>query len=75
VSGGDDGCAYVLRPSSQDTDNWTYDVTKFVDYGLVQTVSGIAAADIDDDGYVELFVSVRNMNYVQVFSYSPSAED
>jgi hypothetical protein len=75
VTGADDGRAYVLSPTSQSSDDWNYQLTTIVDYGLVQTVSGIAAADVDGDGYTELFVSVHNMNYVQVFSYSPAKQD
>lgn len=72
VTGGDDGRAYVLSPQSQAVNDWNYQLTTVVDYGLIQSVTGITAADVDGDGYAELFVSVRGMNYVQVFSYSPA---
>ena len=75
MTGADDGRAYVLRPTSENSNNWNYEQTTLADYGLVQTVSGIAAADVDGDGYTELFVSVHNLNYVQVFSYSPATQD
>jgi FG-GAP repeat len=75
VTGSDDGRAYVLSPVSEDRNDWNYQITTVADYGLIQTVSGIAAADVDGDGYAELFVSVHNMNYVQVYSFSPAAQD
>ena len=73
LSGADDGRAYVLSPRSENSDDWTYDIKTIADYGTGQIVSGITAADIDGDGFAELFVSVRAKNTIEVFTYSPVA--
>jgi len=69
VAGGDDGRAYYLRPVSEVATNWEYTLVTVVDHGVNQEVNGMAAADIDGDGFTELFVSVRNKNVIQVFSF------
>jgi len=69
VAGGDDGRAYYLRPVSEVATNWEYTLVTVADHGINQQVNGMTAADIDGDGYTELFVSVRNKNIIQVFSF------
>jgi len=71
VSGGDDGRAYYLRPTSTNTNNWDCELVTVMDAGTSQTVTGITSADIDGDGYEELFVSVHNRDQVQVHSFRP----
>jgi len=71
VSGADDGRAYYLRPTSSDPASWAYERVTVFDYGANQVVPGISSADIDADGYEELFVSARTANKVDVFSFRP----
>lgn len=71
VSGADDGRAYYLRPKSEDPNNWSYELVTVMDAGASQTVSGMTSADIDGDGFEELFVSVHNRDQVQVHTFSP----
>jgi len=71
LSGGDDGRAYYLRPTSESALDWSYELITIVDHGLSQAVSGIAAADVDGDGYSEVFVSVHNKNLVEIYTFRP----
>jgi len=75
VAGGDDGRAYYLRPQSEDANNWAYTLITVVDHGINQQVNGMTAADIDGDGFTELFVSVRNKNIIQVFSFRAELDE
>jgi len=75
VAGGDDGRAYYLRPQSEVATNWAYTLITVVDHGPNQEVGGMTAADIDGDGFTELFVSVRNKNVVQVFSFRAELDE
>jgi len=69
VAGGDDGRAYYLRPISEAVANFEYTLVTVADHGPNQHVGGMAAADIDGDGFTELFVSVRNKHVVEVYSF------
>ena len=71
VAGADDGRAYYLVPNSQHPGDWTYEKVTISDQGTGQTVSGIAQADIDGDGYAEVFVSIHNRNSVEVYTFRP----
>jgi len=69
--GADDGRAYYLRPLSESASSWDYEKVTLADYGLGQIVSGMTAADVDNDGFTELFVSVRISNAVNVYTFRP----
>ena len=62
-----------LLPCSkfQHPGDWTYEKVTISDQGTGQTVSGIAQADIDGDGYAEVFVSIHNPNQVEVYTFRP----
>jgi hypothetical protein len=71
VAGADDGRAYYLRPTSENANNWNYELVTVLDAGTSQIVSGMTSADIDGDGYEELLVSVHNRDRVEVYSFRP----
>jgi len=71
VSGGDDGRAYYLLPTSESPTDWLYQRVVVADLGPSVTVSGMAAADIEVDGYVEFFVSVYGQSAVNVYTMKP----
>jgi len=71
VSGADDGRAYYLRPTSTATTSWDYEKVTVADHGVNQVVWGMASADIDGDGFTELFVSVRGRNKVETYTFRP----
>jgi len=71
VAGADDGRAYVLRPISQTASNWDYEKIVVVDKGANQYVGGVAVADINGNGYKEMFVSTHHQNQVSVYTFAP----
>ncbi|KAL3842781.1 hypothetical protein ACJMK2_020767 [Sinanodonta woodiana] len=70
VPGDDDGAAYYLTPRSQSTTDWSYLRTKFYDEGD-GIVGAIAHADVNGDGFEELFVPAYTKNMVLVYTFSP----
>ncbi|CAH1773343.1 unnamed protein product [Owenia fusiformis] len=70
VSGDDDGSAHILYPKSLDLNNWEYETKTFLEDGD-GTIGGIAIADIDKDGYKELFVPSYSKDRVFVYSFKP----
>ena len=71
MSGGDDGRAYYLKPQAETASNWNYDLIEVADLGPSQTVSGMASADVDGNGYEDFFVSSHNQNLVYVYGMGP----
>ncbi|XP_076471194.1 uncharacterized protein LOC143301074 [Babylonia areolata] len=70
VSGDDAGQAFLVQPSSNSTSDWSYQQSVFLDVGH-GTVGGIAAGDVDGDGYNEVFVPAFNEGKVYVFTFKP----
>lgn len=70
LSGDDDGRAYMFEPNSQNPDDWSYRKVTFCDAGT-GTVGELSAADVDADGYVEVFVPSYSKNEVLVYSFKP----
>ncbi|KAK7462027.1 hypothetical protein BaRGS_00038556 [Batillaria attramentaria] len=71
LSGDDDGQAHLLKPASNDASDWSYQQTNFLDVGT-GTVGGIAAGDMDGDGWTEVFVPSFDEGEVHVFSFRPA---
>ena len=71
MSGGDDGRAYYLMPTSESPTDWLYQRVIVADYGTSQTVSGMTSADIDGDGSQEFFVSSHQQNVINVYTMRP----
>lgn len=74
LSGDDDGRAYLFQPRSPNPTDWTYSEDVFCDAGT-GTVGELSAADVDDDGYLEVFVPSYTENEVIVYSFAPSVTD
>ncbi|KAK7093644.1 uncharacterized protein [Littorina saxatilis] len=70
VSGDDDGQAYLIKPASNGVSDWSYQQSKFLDVGT-GTVGGISCADVDGDGYNEVFVPAYTEGAVHVFTFKP----
>ncbi|XP_076811235.1 uncharacterized protein LOC143455832 isoform X2 [Clavelina lepadiformis] len=67
VSGDDDGNAYVLTANSEDSSDWSYtQTTIYKDNG---TIGGIGIADVDGDGYTEIFIPAYTVKKIAVMSY------
>lgn len=71
VSGDDDGHAYVLRPRSDATDDWSpYEKSVIVSSGG-ETVGTLAIGDMDADGYTDMIISGYSANKLFVYTYKP----
>ena len=70
LSGDDDGRAYMFEAASENANDWSYTKTSIHDVG-VGTVGEVAAADVNNDGYLEVFVPAYNKNEVVVYSFAP----
>ena len=68
LAGADQGTAYYFHPVSESVDDWTWLPVEIVNHGLTGVVSGIEAADVDNDGYTELIVSVQNKDIIQIYT-------
>ena len=70
VSGDDDGRAYILEPLSSDPTNWNYKKNTIFDAGS-GTVGQMAFADVDGDGYNDIFIPSYNQATVHVYTFAP----
>jgi len=70
VSGDDAGNMFVETADSQDPNDWTYSTTLMYEqkYG---TVGSFSVADVNNDGWVEVFLSIYEQEFVRVLSYGP----
>lgn len=68
LSGDDDGHAYYLEPRSDEPSDWTYEMQIILNAGD-GTVGELSFADVDGDGYVEIFVPSYSTNEVFVYKF------
>ena len=71
LSGNADGGHYVLQPTSQDPEDWTYEKQTLVAAESGGTAGQVTAADLDGDGFTELIAAGYTAGKLYVFSYSP----
>nr|CAD7569509.1 unnamed protein product [Timema californicum] len=70
VAGDDNGKHYILSPTSNDADDWSYENNLLQDTSAATTGSAIAK-DLDGDGYSEIVAAGYSAGQVYVFSYTP----
>ena len=61
LAGDDDGRAYHVVPLSSESTDWLYDVIPFLDEGPGQIVGGLTLADVDGDGFTEIFLGTVSL--------------
>lgn len=62
--------AFYAVPQYQDPQNWNYTSYKIEVHDLSYVkYSGLEAADMDEDGFVELFVSLVDNEIIRAFSF------
>ena len=75
LSGDDEGTAYVLYPNSQATSDWSYRREKIFqidDSVWYWIVGNLATADVDGDGWQEIFLSAYGESRIHVFTFAPA---
>ncbi|XP_045177255.2 uncharacterized protein LOC123537530 [Mercenaria mercenaria] len=74
LSGDDDGRAYSYEAQSQDPTDWSYTKTTFCDAGS-GTVGELSAADVDNDGFTDVFVPSYSKNEVIAYTFAPADDN
>lgn len=69
VSGDGSQRVHWLIPSSQSANDWQYEERILID--VKGTVGQLAIADINGDGYSEIFVPAYDANKIYAFTFSP----
>jgi len=62
---------HLLKPISQDPNNWEYRESILIDVG--STVGQIAIGDVNSDGFVEVFVPAYDAGRIEVFTTKPGS--
>merc|ERR1711976_726138 len=71
LSGDHVGTAFYLRAQSEDPSDWSYDLVTILDVGNVQIIEKISVADVDGDGYKELFIPSYIEDKLYVYTFQP----
>jgi len=71
ISGDDEGTSYYMKPNSESVNDWTYDRIKIIDEGPGNILGTPCAADVNGDGYAEIFVPAYNKGKVNAFTFAP----
>lgn len=69
VSGDGSQRVHWLVPTSSSTNSWSYEERILVDVG--GTVGQLAIADVNHDGFVEVFVPAYDGNKIYAFTFAP----
>jgi len=67
VSGDGAESFFLVTPDSADPNNWGYSITEVLNEK--HTIGTVTGADVDGDGYTELFVAVYETGKIHVFTY------
>lgn len=59
----------MLVPNSDDADDWRYENVVLLETGC--TVGKTAAADVDGDGWTDLFIPLYELNTIMVMTFAP----
>lgn len=70
LSGDGSEYAYILTADSEDPDDWSYTRNDLLFTAC--TVGQISVEDVNDDGWVEVFVPAYENGTVWVYSYAPA---
>lgn len=71
IAGDGDYTFHVMTPSTEGETSYADYFTKFEN----GTVGALAYADLDNDGWLEVFVPNYDKGYVEVFSFSEATDD
>merc|ERR1711976_14438 len=71
LSGDHSGIAYYLRAQSEDPSDWSYELVIIHNEGNIQIIDKISVADVDGDGYKEIFIPSYFQNKLHVYSFKP----
>lgn len=69
LSGDGSEKAYIMQPNSSDPSDWAYTLTTLET--TTNTIGKLAVADVNNDGYVEVFVPAYEANSIAVFTFAP----
>ncbi len=69
------GTAYYLKPTSENPFDWGYEQVEIVDEGEGNIIGKLTAADVDGDGFTELFVPSYFQNVMYVYTFTPATMD
>jgi len=71
ISGDDEGTTYYLTPNSQDVNDWSYKKINIIDTGEGNILGTPTTADVDGDGYSEVFIPAYNRGEINAFTFAP----
>jgi len=72
LSGDDDGRLYYFTPLSEDPNNWEYSERRvLVDEGIENIIGRPSTADLDGDGYNEMFIPSYFANKIIMMTWAP----
>ena len=71
ISGDDEGTTYYLTPNSEDANNWGYEKINIIDAGAGNILGTPTTADVNGDGYADIFIPAYNRGEINAFTFAP----
>nr|XP_039254886.1 uncharacterized protein LOC120331798 [Styela clava] len=71
VNGDDDGKLFLLKPDSEDPNDWSYTQSTILSTSDSEIVGTIAVGDVDGDGFIEFFIPNYRNQRIVVMTYKP----